>query len=246
MKRVLIIGATSAIAQAVARQLALQGDHLFLVARNAQRLQATAADLGIRGARIAGSLAKDLDHLDDHEQLIDLAEQALGAIDAVLIAHGVLPDQDACARSPYAATQAIHTNFVTYASLLTVLANRLERQHHGVLVVLSSVAGDRGRASNYVYGSTKGALSIFMAGLGDRLSKAGVAVVTVKPGMIASPMTQNFKKGLLWATPEAIAPAIAKALSRAQSATLYLPWFWRPIMLVLQLIPGWLFRRLNL
>ena len=246
MKRVLIIGATSAIAQAVARQLALQGDHLFLVARNAERLQAIGADLSIRGASIAGNLARDLDHLESHEQLVDLAQQALGAIDAVLIAHGVLPDQSACARSASAAIQAIHSNFVSYASLLTVLANRLERQRHGVLVVLSSVAGDRGRASNYVYGSAKGALSIFMAGLGDRLSKAGVAVVTVKPGMIASPMTQNFKKGLLWVTPEAIAPAIAQALTRGQSTTLYLPWFWRPIMLVLQHIPAWLFRRLKL
>ena len=136
-------------------------------------------------------------------------------------------------------------NLLSALSLLTHIANRFEREGRGTIVVISSVAGDRGRQSNYVYGTAKGALTIFLQGLRHRLHKAGVRVVTIKPGFVDTPMTAGFRKGLLWASPDAVARGIVRALD-GRGGEIYLPWFWRYIMWIIKAIPGPIFNRLPL
>ena len=184
MKKVLVLGATSAIAQATVRLLSARGVALYLVGRHAERLEAVARDARIRGASRVETEVLDLDDLSQHEALVARAETALGGLDGALLAHGILGDQ-AQAQGSYAETEKVlRTNFLSAVSLLTPLANRFESQRAGTLVVISSVAGDRGRQSNYVYGASKGALTVFLQGLRNRLAPAGVAVVTVKPGFV--------------------------------------------------------------
>jgi short-subunit dehydrogenase len=250
MKKVLVLGATSAIAQAACRQLAARGASLYLVGRNAARLDAVARDLAVRGG--AGAHGQrveqevlDLDDMGAHAALVERAHAALGGLDGALVAHGTLPDQKAAEASWEVAHQALTTNFLSAASLLTHLANRFEAQKAGTLVVISSVAGDRGRQSNYVYGAAKGALSVFLSGLRNRLAASNVAVVDVKPGFVDTPMTASFKKGALWAKPEKVARGLVRAADTRQDVV-YLPGFWRLIMAVIRAVPEGLFKRLKL
>ena len=245
MSATLVIGATSAIAEATARLLAQDGGSLYLVARNGTRLEAVAADLRVRGAASVTTEVADLNTFTCHEPMIGRAFAALGRVDAVLIAHGTLSDQKGCERSPAQALAEITTNALSVVSLLTLLANRLEVERRGTIVVVSSVAGDRGRASNYVYGSAKALVTAFCSGLRQRLSSAGVRVVTIKPGFVDTPMTRELRKGPLWVKPGVVACGIVRAIHRRQ-ASVYLPAFWRPIMLVVRLIPESLFARLRL
>ena len=166
-------------------------------------------------------------------------------IDVVLIAHGTLPDQRACEASFATTRSALETNAISVISLLTHLANRFERQRGGSIAVVSSVAGDRGRQSNYVYGTAKGALSLFLQGLRNRLHGRGVDVITIKPGFVDTPMTAGMAKGALWAQPESIARGIVKAIERGRSVA-YVPGFWAPIMWVIRSLPETLFKRLRL
>jgi decaprenylphospho-beta-D-erythro-pentofuranosid-2-ulose 2-reductase len=245
MQRILIVGATSAIALAAARLFAQRGDTLHLLARSEERLEALAADLRLRGARAVSHAVFDANVLAQHGALVEQAAQAMGGIDAALIAHGTLGDQRACEADFALALKEIHTNAISVMSLLTVLANRMEGQRHGTLAVIGSVAGDRGRQSNYVYGAAKGMLDIFLQGLRNRLYKAGVRVVTIKPGFVDTPMTVAFAKGALWATPEGVAARIVKAMDRGWPVV-YTPSFWRLIMTLIRAIPESLFRKLSL
>jgi decaprenylphospho-beta-D-erythro-pentofuranosid-2-ulose 2-reductase len=246
MKKVLIIGATSAIAQATARVFAARGDALCLVARNADHLRVVAADLNVRGAMRAETATLDVTDFGAHQVVLDTAERQLGGIDIVLIAHGTLSDQTQCQASVDALRREFDINAVSAMALLTTLANRLEAQRHGTLAVISSVAGDRGRQSNYVYGSAKAALSAFLGGLRQRLAKANVHVLTIKPGFVDTPMTAGItNKGALWAQPDRIAAAIVKAIDGGRNIV-YLPWFWRWIMLVIRHIPEPVFKKLKL
>ncbi len=245
MKRVLIFGATSAIARATARLFSERGDRLFLVARDDVKLEATAQDLRSRGAEAVGYAAADLADNARHEALVEEAVQALGGLDVVLIAYGTLPDQRALETSFKATHEALQVNFTSVVSLLTLLANRLEAQRSGTLAVISSVAGDRGRASNYVYGAAKGALSLFMQGLRNRLHSAGVHVLTIKPGFVDTPMTAGVKKNFLFVKPEQIAVGIVAAIDNKREVV-YLPFFWRWLMLVVRALPEPLFKRLEL
>ena len=246
MRNILIIGATSAIAEATARRFAAAGARFYLVGRNADRLAAIARDLEIRSGQPVAHESLDLDLLDQHPALLERAEQALGEIDIALIAHGVLPDQDACQESVAATLAAIQTNALSVISLATLLGNAFEQRGRGVLIAISSVAGERGRQSNYVYGAAKGMVSLFLQGLRNRLSRHGVQVITIKPGFVDTPMTAAFeKKGLLWAQPDRIAKGIVAAVERGRDEV-YLPGFWRWIMLVIRHIPEGLFKRLKL
>lgn len=246
MKKILIIGATSAIAEACARRFAARGDALFLVARNAGHLRTVAADLAVRGAMRAETATLDVADFGAHEGVLDTAVRQLGGIDVVLIAHGTLSDQAQCQTSVDALRREFDINAVSTMALLTLLANRLEAQRHGTLAVISSVAGDRGRQSNYAYGSAKAAVTAFLGGLRQRLAKANVDVLTIKPGFVDTPMTAGIaNKGALWAQPDAIAAGIVKAIDRRRNIV-YLPWFWRWIMLVIRHIPEPLFKKLKL
>lgn len=248
LKRVIIFGATSAIAEHTARQLIAQGASLYCIGRNQQKLDAMLDDLKVRAGdnqRVDGAVA-DLIDSSQHEVLIDAAEAFLGAVDGVLIAHGTLPDQQACQEDVTRMRQEIETNALSVVSLLTLLANRFEQQRRGVIGVISSVAGDRGRQSNYVYGAAKGMVSIFAQGLRNRLAKSNVDVVTIKPGFVDTPMTAEFNKsGLLWAKPEQVAAGIIKAMQKGRG-DVYLPWFWWGIMQIIKHIPEAIFKRLSL
>lgn len=245
MRKVLIVGATSAIAEAVARIFATRGDALYLVGRRPEALEALAADLKVRGAHAAGIEAQDATDLAAHEGMLERAVQSLGGLDTVLIAYGTLSDQKACERSAQLTVQELNNNAVSVAALLTRIAPILEARKCGSIAVISSVAGDRGRQSNYVYGSAKALLSAFLSGLRQRLSKSGVAVITIKPGFVDTPMTAAIPKGFLWAKPQAVAQGIVRAIERS-TPVVYLPGFWQPIMLVIRAIPEGLFRRLSL
>lgn len=245
MKKILIIGATSAIAQATARLWAAQGHRLYLLGRNEERLQAIAADLTVRGAESARYALLDVNDFAQHAAVLDAAVATLDGLDVAMLAHGTLGDQKACQDDFAAALRELNTNLVSVMSLSTHLANRLEAQRHGAIAVISSVAGDRGRQSNYVYGTAKGAVTVFMQGLRNRLHQSGVQVLTVKPGFVDTPMTAQFSKGVLWATPERIALAIQDGVEKRRDVV-YAPSFWRAIMVVIRLIPERLFKKLKL
>lgn len=245
MSRILVIGATSAIAHAVARKYASLGAQLVLVARDDKKLADCAADLRVRGAQRVDTLQADANDFAVQPAWIARAFDALQRVDVVLIAHGTLSDQNHCQQSVDALLQEFNTNALSAMTILTDIANRLEKQGHGTIAVISSVAGDRGRASNYVYGSAKAAVTTFLSGLRGRLQKAGVQVLTIKPGFVDTPMTAAFKKGVLWATPDQIADGIVHAIQKRRDVV-YLPWFWRYIMLIICHIPELVFKRLPL
>jgi short-subunit dehydrogenase len=245
MRRILIFGATSALAEATARRFAAEGSRFFLVARDRGKLEAVIDDLSVRGAaQVEGSVA-DAQDLDRHRAVVDDAFEALNGLDIALIAHGTLPDQRSCEESFESARREFEINALAVMSLLTHLANRFEHQGFGTIAVISSVAGDRGRQSNYVYGASKGAVSIFMQGLRNRLHPRGIHVLTVKPGFVDTPMTSAFSKGLLWARPEQVAKGICKAIEKKRDI-IYLPWFWSPIMGMIRALPEAIFKRLRL
>lgn len=245
MKKVLVLGATSAIAQATVRLLAARGASLYLVGRNAANLDAVTKDAATRGAAKVESKAVDLNDFATHEALVEGAFQALGGLDGVVLAHGVLGDQ-AESQATWAATEAVlRTNFMSAVSLLTPLANRFEAQKAGTLVVISSVAGDRGRQSNYVYGASKGALNVFLQGLRNRLAKSNVAVVTVKPGFVDTPMTAHLPKNKLFASPEKVARGLLRAADSRKNEV-YVPGIWALIMLIIKSIPESVFKKLKL
>jgi len=245
MQKILIIGATSAIAEATARLWAAHGDALFLVGRNASRLALIAADLRVRGAASVACLVMDANEIAAHCAMLETATSALGGLDIALIAHGTLPDQPACERSVAMTLQEIATNGLSVVALATLLGDRLEQQGSGTLAVISSVAGDRGRQSNYVYGAAKGMVSLFLQGLRNRLSKKDIQVLTLKPGFVDTPMTASFKKSPLWAQPEDIAAGILRAIEKKRDEV-YLPGFWWAIMLIIRHVPEAIFKKLSL
>jgi decaprenylphospho-beta-D-erythro-pentofuranosid-2-ulose 2-reductase len=245
MNKILIIGATSAIAEATARIYAARNDRLYLLARNTERMQTLAADLRVRGAESVRCDTLEVNDFASHEAVIDAAIDSMGGIDLVLIAHGTLSDQKACEQDFSLTLQELNTNAIGVFSLLTHLANHFEAQRHGTIAVISSVAGDRGRQSNYVYGTAKGAVSIFLQGLRNRLYRSGVHVLTIKPGFVDTPMTRKLKKGLLWASPEKVGKNIVVAITKKKNCV-YIPAFWKGIMLVIKLAPESIFKRLSI
>ncbi len=244
MQKILIVGATSAIAEATARRYARRGDLLFLAGRNAQRLEAIAADLRVRGAGQVATAALDCNDFERHAPLLDQAEQALGGLDIALIAHGTLPDQHQVQDSVELSQQELRTNGLSVIALCTLLAPRMEQRKAGVIAVISSVAGDRGRATNYVYGAAKAMVSTYLSGLRQRLLRSGVQVLTVKPGFVDTPMTRDSPKGPLWASADAVAAGIVRALDR-RDAVVYLPGFWRLIMWIIRSLPERVFVKMK-
>jgi decaprenylphospho-beta-D-erythro-pentofuranosid-2-ulose 2-reductase len=244
-KSVLILGATSAIAVATARLYARQGVRFVLVARDAAKLDAVAKDLQVRGAAEVHSLQEDFQDLPNHPRIIERAQGHLGKIDVVLLAYGVVGERGLPERNAAAAEKVMLTNYLSPVSLLTHLAPVFETQRSGAIAVISSVAGDRGRLSNYVYGSSKAGLNCFLSGYRARLLRAGVSVITIKPGQIDTPMTRTFKKTPIWVGPERIAPGILRAIAKGKNEV-YLPGFWRGIMLIIRWIPECIFKRSSL
>lgn len=244
-RKILVLGATSGIAEATCRIWATQGASLFLVARNADKLAAVAADLKTRGAAFVDTAVADLDDTAQHASLLAHAVNSLGGMDVAYLTHGILGDQQKAEQDFGVAAQILHTNFVSVVSLLTWLANFCVQRHSGVLAVISSVAGDRGRKSNYLYGSSKAGLTAFLGGLRNRVDREGVTVLNIKPGPVKTAMTSSMKGSEKFADVNIVAQAIAKGID-AKVDNLYVPFQWGPIMFIIQHIPESLFKKLNL
>ena len=166
-------------------------------------------------------------------------------VDVALLAHGTLPDQKLCETDAGQTLSTLEINALSHISLLTMLAERFERQGTGTIAVITSVAGDRGRKSNYVYGTAKRAVSTFLDGLRHRLAATQVKVIDIRPGFVDTPMTAEFDKGVLWAQPEKVGGDIARAIEKGRSVV-YSPWFWRYIMLIIRSVPAFVFHKTNL
>lgn len=242
--KMIVLGATSSIAMATMRLYAKRGAHLYLVARSEEKLSLVAADVQVRGAAAVHTCVVDLDKTEYHPAFLQDAHEKLQGIDVALIAYGVLGDQAAAEQDYRVAEQVMRTNFLSAVSLVTWLANYFASRKSGTIAAISSVAGDRGRKTNYVYGTSKAALSVFLQGVRNRVDRLGVNVITIKPGFVATPMTAHLPGGILFATPEKIASGIARAIDRRRDVV-YLPGFWRWIMAVLRAVPESVFKRLN-
>jgi len=244
-KNVLITGGGSAIAQAVARRWARRGYSFYLIDRDEEKVKAVAKDLIVRGAEAAWGVGVDLTDISRHGDLLTEMKQKMGQVDIMLVAHGLLGEQERAQKDFHHSQAIFDTNFTSAASMISRVANEMEDRGKGVIGVISSVAGDRGRKSIYVYGAAKAALSVFTDGLRHRLYGSGVHVVTIEPGYVITPMTEAVEKGLLWVTPIRVARDIVRAVDKKRDK-LYTPWFWRYIMLVIIHIPEKLFKKMDL
>jgi decaprenylphospho-beta-D-erythro-pentofuranosid-2-ulose 2-reductase len=245
VRKVVVFGATSAMAQQTVRLLAAESAELVLVGRDPEKLAAVSADALARGARRAEQLAADLDDASRLEEITAGAFGRLGRVDLVIVAQGLLGDSRACDRDHALAARVLQTNFTAPVLLLERVAARMAEQGSGTIVAISSVAGDRGRQSNHVYGAAKGGLTVYLAGLRNRLFPSGVHVVTVKPGLVDSPMTAGIPRSRLFAPPAAVAVAILRAVRR-RSDVVYVPGFWRAVMWIVRLVPERLFKQMRL
>lgn len=244
-QNILIVGATSGIAEAVARRYAEQGAGLFLVARNTDKLQAVSTDLSARGAKEVQTFVMDANDSVLLSQMMDAAWQAFDSIDVALVAHGTLPDQQRTETDISYAIAEFRTNAESAIACLAGLAQRFEPQGKGVIAVIGSVAGDRGRASNYLYGAAKAAIDTYASGLRAKLFNSGVHVLTIKPGFVATSMTADLNlPEKLTVTPESVACDILSAISKRKDVV-YTPWFWNWIMLIIRWIPPVIFKRMK-
>ncbi|MOA09696.1 putative oxidoreductase [compost metagenome] len=190
--------------------------------------------------------ALDMNDFAAINPMLDMVFATLQRVDISLIAHGTLPDQSACQRELNTALREFSNNGLSVIALLTLLGNRLELQRHGSLAVISSVAGDRGRPSNYLYGTAKAAVTTFCEGLRSRLFKAGVHVLTIKPGLVDTPMTQGLPlPKVLVATPERVARDILSAIYKKKDS-IYTPAIWAGVMLIICNLPRVIFKRISL
>lgn len=246
MQRILILGATSSIARALATEFARHGASLFLAARDLEEVQRTAQDLQIRFQVPVHAGVFEAEDLASHPGLLETVRQDLGEVDGVVFAVGMLGSQPGDSHEPEKAVHLVEVNLTAAVSVLSRLANQMEASGRGFIAGISSVAGDRGRQSNYVYGAAKGGLSLFLQGLRNRLEKRHVKVFTIKPGFVDTAMTYGAKGLFLVASPEAVARSIHRIINRKPSGVYYLPWFWRAIMLVIRLIPEGIFKKLSL
>jgi len=245
---VLIVGATSAVAEALARRLVLRGWSLFLAARDQATLEKLAADLRVRGGATILTGAFDAAALESVPATWHAAAAAFpDGLDGVVVCHGYLPDERGQLLEGNEIRRTIDVNFTSVAILLGSAAEYFADRRRGFIAAVSSVAGDRGRQSNFCYGSAKAGLTAYLSGLRNRLHSRNVHVLTIKPGIIDSPMTQGMDVGPkpLVTTPDRVAADIEKALLGRRN-TLYTPWFWRPIMAVICGLPEGLFKRLRL
>ncbi|MCC5870689.1 MAG: SDR family oxidoreductase [Gammaproteobacteria bacterium] len=250
----LVVGATSDIAQACCREWLSDpsnGDpsdapRFYLLGRDAEKLECLANDLRARGAQEVSYRATDLLEFDTHPSALEGAFSALGTIDVALIAHGTLPNQPKCETDTRLAVREFSLNATVTISLLTLLAQEMADLGRGTIAVITSVAGDRGRPSNYVYGSAKAAVSVFCEGLRARVFAKGVHVIDIRPGFVDTQMTRHLElPSLLVASPAAVARRIIWGIRRRKDV-LYVPYFWAFILFLIRNIPAPVFKRMSL
>lgn len=243
MSYVLIIGAKSDIAKATAREYAKHGYDLYLAARNSEELKEFAQDVITRTQKEVKLLELDILDYKSHQAFYDqLEEKPLGVISAV----GYLGEQEKAQEDFKEAQQIMDTNYTGVVSLFNIIADNFEKRRSGFMVGISSVAGDRGRKSNYIYGSTKAALTAYLSGLRNRLYDAQVHVLTVKPGFVATKMTEDMDlPEKLTAQPEEVAKDIYKAQQKSKNV-LYTKRTWKWVMLIIRNIPEFQFKRMSI
>jgi decaprenylphospho-beta-D-erythro-pentofuranosid-2-ulose 2-reductase len=245
-QRALILGAKSAIAQAIARRLATEGYGLILAARNSPQLEPFAADIKVRFNREVGLVEFDTLEWDSLSSFPERLQREFGEFHLVVLVFGYLGEHGMAIGDTAEMQKILHTNFTGAAIVLSHLANYLEQRDQPCGIIgIGSVAGDRGRQSNYLYGAAKGGLALFLQGLRNRLSATQVHVLTAKPGFVDTPMTENLQGLFLVAPPDKVADDIVRAYKKKRDV-LYTPWFWRYIMLVIKYIPERIFKRLKL
>ncbi|MDC3295031.1 SDR family NAD(P)-dependent oxidoreductase [bacterium] len=245
MKNIIIFGANSAIALEVAKLYAVERANFYLYSRDLSVLEINNKDLLARGA---GSSKVDSflsSNLESHKQIIDKSFRDLGKVDIFLIAYGSLPNQELCEKDSLIALKELNTNGISVISLLIHAANRMESQGFGNITVITSVAGDKGRQSNYLYGSAKGMVSIFLQGLSHRFANTNIDILDIKPGLVDTPMTAEFTKGPLFSSPNQIALIIKNRISRKSSFS-YTPFFWYFIIKTIKLTPKFIFNRMKI
>jgi short-subunit dehydrogenase len=245
-ENILILGATSAIARACAEIFASEGATLILAGRDVPEIELIAADLRVRFGATVHIESFDATQYGDHaaffQRCLDLTN---GKLDGVVFVCGSLADKQAAAVDFTVARGLIESNYTSALSILTHAANYLEKQRAGWICAVSSVAGDRGRQSNYVYCSAKAGLSTYLQGLRNRLFPSGIAVIDVKPGFIDTAMTFGLPGVFLVASPEKAARDVRRAI-RKRKNVIYTPWFWRWIMFIIKSIPEPIFKRMKL
>lgn len=243
-QRILVVGATSAIAQQAIRLWAAQNANLYLVARDAEKLSPIAADAAVRGAHVqTGHYDTDIDAKALHALVKKVWNEWQG-LDGVLVAHGWLADQAKTQDDPEQFAECIAVNGTSVIQVLAVLAPLFQKQEQGWIAAISSVAANRGRAKMYAYGAAKAMLSHVLEGLRQRLYAHNVRVIDIRPGPIDTPMTAGLSMPLV-ASPEAIGPALVRACATA-NGVVYLPWFWKYIMLVLGHLPAIVWNRVKI
>lgn len=243
LRKLVVFGATSAISQAYINLVAKKFEAIVLVARSEEQLENIAAHVRITSGATVTAIVSDLADVSLHAQLVD--EACVGGVSCALVSYGQLTDQERSVGDLEYGLAQFNLNGTSTISLSAAIAAVLSRQGGGALAVVGSVAGDRGRRSNYYYGAAKSAVASFLSGLRSDMQGRGVTVVTVKPGFVDTPMTSEFKKGLLWASADKVAADIDKAIEK-KGSVLYTPWFWRYIMYVIKLIPEFIFKKLPL
>lgn len=245
INKILIFGATSKIAQETAKNF--KGDEkLYLTGTDIEKVNIVRDDLKARNLKleIFCAAVNALD-FDKHQELINDADQKMGGLDCIYIAHGTLPDNDQIRKDQNETLKHFHINCTSVISLSTIAANFFEKQNSGCLAVISSVAGERGRQSNYIYGSAKSGVTQFLGGLRNRLKDTNVNILTIKPGPTETPMIANMKKGLLFAKADSVGKEIHKAILNGKDV-LYVPWFWRYIMAIIKAIPESIFKKMSM
>jgi short-subunit dehydrogenase len=246
-RAIAIFGATSDIAAAVARNYGEAGWRIVLVGRDADAMATAQSDLMVRGASAVIVQTADFVQLATLPHIAQAAWAAFGGLDIAFLAYGTLPDQAAGEADAAIAEAALVANFTSPVVLLNEIARHfVTTSRRGVIAAITSVAGDRGRMSNHIYGAAKGGLQRYLQGLRHRLHRAGVAVLDIRPGFVSTKMTAHVpQSGPLWATPEKVAADIQKAIT-ARSAVLYTPWFWQAVMLIIRSVPRAVFHRTKL
>ena len=243
MPTVLLLGAASDMAIAIAKKFASKGFNIQLAARNSQRLQPLQSDLNIR-FHVTSTLHEfDALSFEEHRHFFESLDPKP---DITICVFGYLSDQQVATSDWSESKKIIDSNYTGAVSILNIVANEYAEKQQGCIVGISSVAGDRGRQSNYLYGSAKAGFTAYLSGLRNRLYKQKVHVVTVKPGFVYTKMTENLPlPKLLTAQPSQVANAIYKAVKRKKN-TVYVKWFWRWIMRIIKSIPEFMFKKLKL
>ena len=244
MNKFLILGATSAVARSFCERIISKGDKVILVGRNEEKIDSLKKHYNtIKPGSVPHTLTLDFNNTDNHHELATILNS--WEVTNVLCAWGILGNDKKAQEESSHALEIINSNFTSYVSVLATITPYFEKLNKGSITVITSVAGDRGRQSNYTYGSAKGALSIYLDGMRHRFSNSKVSIIDVKPGFIDTPMTSELKKGILWAKPETIARDIDYAITKS-SPKIYTPFFWRYIMYIIKNIPFRVFKRLRI